>query len=238
MNFFDLVLNLRKRVNYFNLTKKARVNVKWEIYMKIIFYLNLYFNTYGLQIEKIELSKYESEIIYNFNDDDLTIEKKKSNYSSFKKKFKVNEHLENAQKIKKQKETQERIYLHQKAIDKSNLSNLAYKKFRKIIFNNVNCNLISPNRLLIMRNRMSRFFTIKTNSFGCFVDCQEKITFVLKKIYEKLEKNISDNIFKIHLSGDGCTITKTKFNLVNFCFKVLNDNDESTSGLYTLGKYL
>jgi hypothetical protein len=54
MNF---VLNLRKRTTYFNLTKKARVNVKQEIYLKIIFYLNLYFNTYDLQIEKIELSK-------------------------------------------------------------------------------------------------------------------------------------------------------------------------------------
>jgi len=83
---------------------------------------------------------------------------------------------------------------------------------------------------------MSHFFTIKTNNFGCFVDCKEKITFVIKKVYEKLKKNISNNIFKIHLSGDGCTITKTKLNLVNFCFKVLNDNDESTSGLYILGK--
>lgn len=77
MNFFDIVLNLRKCTTYFNLTKKARVNVKQEIYLKIIFYLNLYFNTYGLQIEKIELSKYNNDIIHNFNENDLTNSKKK-----------------------------------------------------------------------------------------------------------------------------------------------------------------
>ncbi len=73
MNFFDIVLNLRKRTTYFNLTKKARVNVKQEIYLKIIFYLNLYFNTYGLQIEKIELSKYNNDIIHNFNENEAKL---------------------------------------------------------------------------------------------------------------------------------------------------------------------
>jgi hypothetical protein len=43
----------------------------------------MYFNTYGLQIEKIELSKYNNDIIHNFNENDLTNSKKKMVYNGF-----------------------------------------------------------------------------------------------------------------------------------------------------------
>jgi hypothetical protein len=81
---------------------------------------------------------------------------------------------------------------------------------------------------------MNNFFSIKKNNYGCFVDCSSKIYFVLKKIYEELEKNIENNIFKIHLCGDGCSLTRTKFSIVNFCFKVLNQNNDKSSGLFTM----
>ena len=46
---------------------------------------------------------------------------------------------------------------------------------------------------------------------------------------------IKNNVFNLHLSGDGCSISKTKINIVNFAFKVLNEGDQSLTGLYTLG---
>ena len=89
----------------------------------------MYFNTYGLQIEKIELSKYNNDIIHNFNENDLTNSKKKMVFNGFKKKFRVIEEYDenNQKKTNKNKLTKnlDRVYLHQKAIDKSCLSNLA-----------------------------------------------------------------------------------------------------------------
>ncbi len=96
----------------------------------------MYFNTYGLQIEKIELSKYNNDIIHNFNENafswsnhDLTNSKKKMVYNGFKKKFRVIEEYDenNQKKTNKNKLTKnlDRVYLHQKAIEKSYLSNLA-----------------------------------------------------------------------------------------------------------------
>ena len=46
--------------------------------------------------------------------------------------------------------------------------------------------------------------------------------FVIKKMLPKIEKPIENNIIKLHISGDGLNLTKTRFSVVNFCFKVLN----------------
>ena len=50
-------------------------------------------------------------------------------------------------------------------------------------------------------------------------------------------KTIENNTFKIHLSGDGCGITRTKLNVICFTLKVLNYGVESTNGLFKLGKF-
>ena len=73
--------------------------------------------------------------------------------------------------------------------------------------------------------------------------CIQKIEFVLKKIIEYQRVNlqaIENNTFNLHLSGDGCSISKTKINLVNFCFKILNKSEEkdNASRLYTLGLFI
>jgi len=227
MNFFEITLNLRKRILYSKCNSKFKHQVKFNIYAKIIFFFNLYLNSFGLQIEKIELSKFTKEIKIEYDDTNLSIEQKKICYKYFKNKFIINDN--------EYQNLNDRIYTHQKALDKSNISNTAYGQFRKIMFNNFNNNLLSLNKILIMRKTMNNFFSIKKNDYGCFVDCSSKINFVLKNIYEELEKNIENNIFKIHLCGDGCSLTRTKFSIVNFCFKVLNQNNDKSSGLFTLG---
>jgi len=57
MNFFEITLNQRQRILYSKCNQ-----VKFNIYAKIIFYFNLYLNSFGLQIEKFELSKFNNEI--------------------------------------------------------------------------------------------------------------------------------------------------------------------------------
>ena len=84
---------------------------------------------------------------------------------------------------------------------------------------------------------MNFFFPIIHNTLGVYVNAEEKIKYVIKKIYEDMSiqtKRITDT-FHIHLSGDGMGISKTKTSLMNFTFKVINENNLSTSGLYTLG---
>ena len=154
---------------------------------------------------------------------------KKQSYNLFKKKLIISDeefvvNLDN-------------ILIQQTAKDKANLSNLAYSAYRKRL-QSLNCKMFSAHKLNVFKKKMNQFFTIKSNRLGCFVDCKEKIVFTLKKIYENfsIEKRAAlQNTFKLHLSGDGCNITKTKFNIINFTFKVLNENLQNTSGLYTLG---
>ncbi len=75
-----------------------------------------------------------------YDDTNLSIELKKICYKYFKNKFiNDNEYLN----------LNDRIYTHQKALDKSNISNTAYGHFRRIMFNNFNNNLLSLNKILI-----------------------------------------------------------------------------------------
>ena len=60
---------------------------------------------------------------------------------------------------------------------------------------------------------------------------------MLSKIYIKLNREITNNTFHIHLSGDGFCIAKTYINIINFTFKVLNEKNDSPKSLYTLGRF-
>ena len=85
------------------------------------------------------------------------------------------------------------------------------------------------------KSKMNKFYTILQNSMGYYVEPIEKLTYVLTKIYSKLEKNIQNNTFELFLSGDGMQLTRTMTNSVNFTFKVLNEMDPNA--LYILGNF-
>lgn len=121
----------------------------------------------------------------------------------------------------------------QNAKDKANLSFLAYRALR-IKLKYININILSGKRLDSFKFKLNLFFPIYSNSLGCYVSAQEKIRFVIRKIYNKMIENnivISNNIFKVHLSGDGFQLTRTKINLFKFTFKILNENNNSISGI-------
>ena len=82
---------------------------------------------------------------------------------------------------------------------------------------------------------MNKFYTILQNSMGYYVEPIEKLTYVLTKIYSKLEKNIQNNTFELFLSGDGMQLTRTMTNSVTFTFKVLYRMDPNA--LYVLGNF-
>ena len=228
MSNFEIPIFLRKRMSYFNLKERAQHSVKENLYLKIFFFIEIYLKTFGLQISKIELKKFNGPIVTHLNNDDLNENAKKQSYNLFKKKIAISEEII---------DNVDNILIQQTAKDKANLSNLAYSAYRNRL-QGINCKMFSAHKLNVFKKKMNQFFIIKSNRIGCFVDCKEKIEYTLKKIYENFtteKKRALQNTFKIHLSGDGCNITKTKFNIINFTFKVLSENVQNTSGLYTLG---
>ena len=248
MHFFEIGLHFRKRGSFFNLTDSSKIKIKYNIYIEILFYLNLFLKTYGLQIERLVLSQCNDAVKVDYDENDLSIEVKKESYNIFKKKFTI---LNNAQindriSVKKETELQklQRTFKHQKAKEIANLSNKSYRLFRKQVYDKANCKLISLDKLNIFKKRfLNAFFKTDKNKSGFYVYCIQKIEFVLKKIIEYQRVNlqaIENNTFNLHLSGDGCSISKTKINLVNFCFKILNKSEEkdNTSRLYTLGLFI
>jgi hypothetical protein len=213
MNFFDINLNLRKRKNYFQLHEKAKINLKLELYKKIIFYFNLYLNTFGLKIKNLEIRPFNDKIKLNYEDEDVTEEKKNDSFSLFRKKFSI----ETAANL----DMNALSFSHQSAKDIASMSNINYLRLRKLLLKNKSCQLQSLKKLDFIKKKLNGVFTIKENSFGWFCDPFQKINFVLNSTKFKMP----DKKIYIHLSGDGLVITRTRFNLVNFCFKILNETD-------------
>ena len=72
---------------------------------------------------------------------------------------------------------------------------------------------------------------------GFYVEPLQKIKFVCKKYLEK--KTARVETFRIKLSADGTSITKSRVNVLVFTFTLLNDvkNAQSVFGQMILGKY-
>jgi hypothetical protein len=234
---FELQFDLRKRKSFATLqSSKQKERVIEFLYMNFLFYFQLILGSFGLEIRSIELGQCES--IYSIPDQELSIYQKKRKLKKFLKILKINIDYYGASN-----NPDDSLMKIQAVKDKTNQSNKAYGLFRNTINellrqSKKNFELPSKYKLNTFKVKLNKFYDIKSNRFGCYVDVKEKVYFTLKKISEHLIKNgqnIKNNVFDIHLSGDGCTITRTFKNFINFTFKVLNENDHSTSGLYTLG---
>jgi hypothetical protein len=227
---FNINLMLRERVKYFNLGKRAQYYVKKNLFFSLFFFLELYLKTFGLQLNYIELVPFNEEAQTEFDEEEFNNDAKTIAYQLFSKKL----------KILSADTRDNELTILQNAKDKANLSFLAYRALR-IKLKYININILSGKRLDSFKFKLNLFFPIYSNSLGCYVSAQEKIRFVIRKIYNKMIQNnivISNNIFKVHLSGDGFQLTRTKINLFKFTFKILNEKNNSISGIYHLGKLL
>ena len=94
---------------------------------------------------------------------------------------------------------------------------------------------ISPNKL----SGLKRIYSLKVQLDNHFIDPVQKIKFVCKKFLSR-KPNFPSNVFKIKLSCDGITISKTKVQLLNFSFNLLDDqkNALNVEHTYILGKNL
>ena len=234
MRYFEIPLNLIRRTKYFDLSNRGKQILKENLFLRIFFLVNLYLKSIGLEIERLDLKRFDGDL-GDINDEDVSEAIKKNQYrQSFRQKIQIVDTLVEL--------NIEQKALHmQAAKDSANLSRRTYTIFKNklnhIIFEK-RSKLLSENKLNTFKIKMNKFYQLKKNSLGYFVDSFEKIKFTLTKILQSLSNQnieIKNNVFNLHLSGDGCSISKTKINIVNFAFKVLNEGDQSLTGLYTLG---
>jgi len=226
---FNINLMLRARMKYFNLSKRAQFYVKKNLFFSLFFFLELYLKTFGLQFKYIELVPFNEEAQTEFDEEEFNAEAKTAAFKIFQKKIKISNIDTRAIELA----------ILQNAKDKANLSFCAYRAFR-IKLKYININILSAKKLDSFKKKLNLFFPIFSNSLGCYVSAQDKIRFVIRKIFNQMIQNnieIKNNIFNIHLSGDGFQLTRTKINLFKLTFKVLNENKNSITGIYHLGKH-
>jgi len=82
----NLNLNLRKRQNFFGLSYDRKNSELKKMCMKSFFYVNLFLNSYGLEISQIELKEYSRNILDGVTDEDISNSKKNQQYNQFKNK--------------------------------------------------------------------------------------------------------------------------------------------------------
>lgn len=222
--YFEIPLNVIQRTFFFLLSKRSRDRIKKQLFSSIFFFIDIYLNSFGLKIKKLELVE-SNENINNIQTDKASIDRK---YKNFKKIFL----FENSENDNDNPERQ--LMLLQNARDEGNMSAVSYSRFRNRI-NRIlgSYKLKHIKKVDLFKYKFNKFFKIYSNDFGCYVNARDKIDFTLTKIYRKLNGSITNNTFNLHLSGDGLVISKTNLNIITFVFSCINENNDK--GLYTLG---
>ena len=209
MSYDSIELNFRRfRVPYFDLIDKSKEKRKIK---KKLDQFNKYLNSYGLGFNKIEISKQT-----------------------------VNNYMLDIETNTTQETEQSKAAICQTAKDVALMSDKSYIKFRNTL--SPFSKLSSLEECNIYKKRVNKFWNISGNEMGSYIkDPASKIKFVCEKYLEKLSKltppeKVKDNTFKILLCGDGVNLTRTHLNILNFTFSLVNDEDLSLGGYYTLGK--
>jgi hypothetical protein len=236
MPYDSIDLNLRYgRTRYFNLIHKQTEKIKFR---RKLTQFNTYLRTYGLNLKRIEID----DNIQNETND-----------------FKLD--------ITEAREELDLVSICQIARDKANISERKYKILRKNLMpigklaNLAQCNQYK-------KSLNEKFWQVIKNSTGFYVfDVLEKLTFVCNKFYNRLETEDSElcrlikekKTLDIMICGDGIQCTKTRVNILNFCFSIIDEKllnmklkkhyEEMTKaekrdfklknniGLYTLGNF-
>lgn len=206
----SVVLSLRKRKNYFAITRTARCNCRKEILNKLSNF-NLFLKSIGLQFKCVEIVKKNEE-----HDEDFEIKILDKTVTEFKN------------------DTKSIVMDTLKACDESNLSERGYLGFKK----NIGLpSMPSLAKLRMHKYRLNEFFDIEKNEYGNYVNVMQKIEYVLKKVYKKDPNLVKNDTFYLKFSGDGTNLTKSSVQLLNFTFTILNDKEmcKTSAGNYILG---
>jgi len=198
----DISLVLRNRKEYFAqvLTAKTILNIIKMLFDLIFLPISIFISTIGLEFHKIELKKFTSgSTVTNFE----------SFYNVCSIKYTYG--LENLEKI-------DHGFIGQEMKDISMLSDKAYSRMRSTLMRQ---KIVLPSLYYCNKAKsfMDIFYTVHKNKYDSYISPAEKFDFVLRKIYNKLDKKIKNDTFEIFLSGDAMQLTRRHTNTLNFTLK-------------------
>jgi hypothetical protein len=138
--------------------------------------------------------------------------------------------------LKKQISKSQMAYQCMKATDLLNISNKKYSLLRKLLKNINPFFLPSKHWINEMKFDLNNFFEIIPNDKGFYVNPEQKIQFVCKKFLIN-NPDYQKQTFRIKLSADVTQISKTRIQLLNFTFDLLDDNNNISSvmSIFVLG---
>jgi hypothetical protein len=86
--------------------------------------------------------------------------------------------------------------------------------------------------------RINNLFDPQTHEKGFYVIPESKIKYVCGKFLER-NPGFNSGLFRIKLCCDGVSLSRTKINLLNFSFNLLDDTHNSLSvfDTFILGKF-
>ena len=89
MRYFEIPLNLIRRTKYFDLSTRGKHTLKENLFLRIFFLINLYLKSIGLEIERLELKRFDGDL-GEINDEDVSEVIKKAQYrQSFRQKIQI-----------------------------------------------------------------------------------------------------------------------------------------------------
>ena len=177
----DIELVIRKRRAYFDggLSYQALLDIRTMIFNVVFLPLSIFFRSLGLQFHRIELKKFVPGGEFNL----------KSFYSAI---CSIEEDFESG-------DDADRDFIAQEARDRANLSEMGYSLFRKTMNRIRNVNIPSLYASKKAKTLKDNFYTIYKNNFGYYVDPEQKLNYVLTKIYQKDNKKVKTTHSKYFL---------------------------------------
>ena len=125
------------------------------------------------------------------------------------------------------------------AKDLTNMSDKKYLSLRTI-FKKINpiplWSLVWVNEL---KFSLDKIFEINRNEKGYFFNPVQKLKFVIGKFLLQ-KKDFKDKLVRIKLSADVTKISKTRIQILNFAFELLDDKDgiSNVNRIFVLGTFL
>ena len=212
LNVDENYINFRRRKNYTSCAQSQKTRFKNLIRLHLD-HLTQFCNSIGLKINEIILSD------NNYNNNQMERVKKTVVENEMPKEF--------------------IIFKCFTAKDLTNLSSRKYSLMKSTLKEIITLRMPGIKAVTKLQFKLNNFFEIQSNDNGFFVDPQNKIKYVCQK-FLKRNPDFSGTKFRIKLSADSTSISRTHINVLNFTFNLLDDEVNSTSvfGEMILGNYI
>ena len=228
-SFDDDQILFRRRKKYFDCARRQKNRNRNLIKIKA-YLLNEFTKSIGLEVKEIVLTNYENE-----DEDEANFIDEQEMQTIKTKHIIVTVHEDDPYQYTENYKTFKCLEIK----DVCNISNENYRTMRNTLSKILPNKLAGLKRIYSLRLQLDNLFRVNSNEKGFYLEPEQKIKFVCKKFLTR-NPNFVSNVFNIKLSCDGITISKTKVQLLNFSFNLLDDkkNVLNVKNTYILGNFI